>query len=192
MLVSIPVTQTSPPANLRRQRKVGWGERLVVLQDPLLELTQLEAWLEPELLVEQCSAMPVGVEGLGVAAAPVEGEHELPAESLAQRMRSDSRLELGHELGMSAELKLGVDQLLLRGQAQLGQAVDLARRPRLVGEILKRIAAIERYRLLQGGRCLGRVFPPSSLDKRLKAVEVWFVRRNADWLQLLALRGGSW
>ena len=43
----------------------------------------------------------VGLERLGLAAAAVEGEHQLAAEPLAERMLGHERLELAHQLGVA-------------------------------------------------------------------------------------------
>ena len=67
-------------------------------EDRALQFLQLGPGLETELAVEELSALPVGLEGLRLAAGAVEREHQEPAQPLAMRMLADQRFELGHEL----------------------------------------------------------------------------------------------
>jgi hypothetical protein len=55
----------------------------------------------------------------------------------------DERLHLADERAMPAELELGVDPVLERGQPQLLQAADLVLRKRLVRELGQRAAVPE-------------------------------------------------
>ena len=69
-------------------------------------------------------------------------------------MRGRQRLELAHQLGMTAESELGVDPLLDADEPQLLQAADLVLRPGLVREVCERRSAPEPTRLLEGMRCI--------------------------------------
>ena len=120
--------------------------------------------------------LPVDVERLGLAARPVEGEHQLAAETLAQRMVPDERLELRQHGGVAAERELRLEALLERGEPQLLEPRDRRLRERLVGEVGERCAAPEPERTTEqvGGALriaalerLGRVVRPA-----LEAVEV--------------------
>ena len=66
-------------------------------EDRALQFPQLGSGLETELTVEELSAVPVGLEGLRLAAGAVEREHEEPAQPLAKGVLADKRFELGHE-----------------------------------------------------------------------------------------------
>ena len=57
-------------------------QRCVLDQDRVLQPLQGRARLDPELLDERVARLPVGAEGFGLPAAPVEGEHPLPVELL--------------------------------------------------------------------------------------------------------------
>src|SRR5262249_39835720 len=96
--------------------------------------------------------MPVRLERFSLPARAVEGEHELPAEPLRERILGDQRLELTHDLRVTPELELGLDQFLARGGAQLFHAGDLDLGERLVGEIRERRTAPERERLAEESR----------------------------------------
>jgi hypothetical protein len=67
----------------------------------------------------------VCVQGLGLSAGPVEREHQLSAKALAQGVVSDQCFELGDEVAVKAERKIGFDPVLECRQAKLLQAGDL-------------------------------------------------------------------
>jgi hypothetical protein len=72
-----------------------------------------------------------------LATGPVQGEHQLAAQSLLQRRDRDQSLQLHDHLGGTTERKLRVDPLHLRQQMQLLQAADLRMQlldPRKAGE----------------------------------------------------------
>ena len=96
-------------------------------EDRLLELAQLAAGLDPELLDERPPRLLVGLERLGLAARAVEREHQLAAQALAQRVLVDQRLELADERRRGApSARSRVDPLLERSEAQLLEPGDLA------------------------------------------------------------------
>ena len=142
-----------------------------MLEDRLLELPQLRARLEAELVGEQLPAAAVGVERVGLPSRPVEGEHQLRAPPLSERVFSDERLELGHELCVPAELELGVDPLLERRGTLLLQLRALRRgRPSRRG---RRAAGRARARAPPAafGGASG-VAPCASLDQQLEPLEI--------------------
>ena len=66
-----------------------------------MELPQLAARLDAELLHEQPARGLVGGERVGLAARAVEREHQLAAKPFAKRMLRRERLELADELGVA-------------------------------------------------------------------------------------------
>ena len=128
-------------------------QRRVLHEDRPLELLQLDARLEPELVVEQRPRPPVHLEALRLPAAPVEREHQLRPEPLAERVLGGERLELGDEREVAAERELGVDALLDGGEPQLLEPLDLDARERLELEVGERASVPER---LRGAERLGR------------------------------------
>ena len=98
----------------------------VLAQNRLLELVQGRARLDAELVDEQPPRLPIDLEGLGLPARAVEGAHELRAKPLAERMLADERLELPDELGVTAELEVGLDSALERGETELLEPADSA------------------------------------------------------------------
>ena len=80
-----------------RRRRLLFGdvvERRVLLQHPPLEVLETRGRVDAELVVEHASERLEHVERLGVPAAPVQRQHELPAQALAQRVAADERVEL--------------------------------------------------------------------------------------------------
>jgi hypothetical protein len=76
--------------------------------------------------------MSVGLQGLRLAAAAVESEHQLRPSAFPQRVLSDERLQLGDDLRVSTELEVGVDPLLESGGAPALELSPLGPRDRVV------------------------------------------------------------
>ena len=140
-------------------RKNDWQvERRILAEDRLLELAQRHARLEAEIVQERPACVLVGLEGVGLAAGAIERQHELPAQPLVERVVVDERLELADHVAVSAEFELRVDQVLPCREAKLFEALDLAGRERLIGQIAERRTAPERERPAQlKGALLGRI-----------------------------------
>ena len=137
---SSSVTDPPSPATRRlprgRRRILGRGipvvarggrrKRRIVGQDPALELAQPLARLDSKLFDELPARGLVGLKRVRLAVAAVESEHQLRPQGLPVGMLDDQRLELGDHLGVAAERQLGLDQMLLRTQAQVLETGDLA------------------------------------------------------------------
>ncbi len=95
---------------------------------------------------------PGNVERLRLTAAAVEGEHELPAQTLLQWVLSDERLELPDKVDVPAERQVDVDPLDQGVQAKLLKPADLVLGERLIGELGERRAAPHRERFVQHQR----------------------------------------
>ncbi len=96
-----------------------------MVEDGSLEALELIVRLEPELLVQQPPARAVDLERVCLAAAAIEGQHQLAAQTLPQRLLAHEPLELGNQLRVPAERELGLDPLLERGQPLLLQPRSL-------------------------------------------------------------------
>ncbi len=140
--------QRSRPCSQPR-RRLRRGERRVLVEDLTLEPPQVLARLEAELLRERAASLLVGLQRLRLPTRAVEGEHQLPPGPFAQRMLDDERLELDDELLVASELEIGLDPLLLGGEAELVEARDLGLSEVRVSELRQRGAAPERERLPQ-------------------------------------------
>ena len=142
-----PIAIRTPLLRRARTRGVagfpGGSSSRVLSQDRALELLQTPARLEAELLCEHPARLLIRLERLRLAARAIEGEHELSAQTLPQRMLADKGLELGDELGVAAEGEVGLDPLLEGSQVQLLEASDLALREGLGREVRKGRSAPE-------------------------------------------------
>jgi hypothetical protein len=158
----------------------GWSvEARVLGQDHPFELLEAAARVEAELGVECAPRRAIRLERVRLAARAVEGEHQLLAQSLAQRVGTDERLQLGDERRVPAVLELGVDPGLDRGQAELFDPLDLAAGEVVVGDLVERRAAPERERLRQ------RLRTPV-VDRALETVGVELARLDAEQVAGLA------
>ncbi|MBA3261287.1 MAG: hypothetical protein H0T69_02190 [Thermoleophilaceae bacterium] len=142
-------------------------EQRILAQDCLLQLSQLAAWLDPELFGQNPTSVLVDLERIGLAPGAVEREHELFPEALAQRVAAHELLELPDQVRMAAELEVGGDPILECRAAKLFQPADLGLRERLVAEIGERRAAPQRESTCELVRGEGRVaggqgVPPAS------------------------------
>ena len=124
-------------------------ERRILIQDLPLELLERGSRLDAELLDERRPSAPEHVKGLGLPPAAIEREHQLAAQTLAERVLGDERLQLGDELVIAAESEVGVDSILERREAQLLEPRDLALCERLVPQVGQRLPAPKRKRLAE-------------------------------------------
>ena len=168
-----PARRAAPPAvgGLGRSRACG-----VVGEDRLVELVELGARLDPELLDEHLAGVAVGLQRVGLAAAAVEREHQLRVQPLAPRVLAGELLELADELGVTPGGEVGLDAHLHGREVLLFQARDLSRRERRRGELGERRPAPQLQRLaqLRGGvlAASGRQRPAAVGDLALEALGV--------------------
>ena len=87
-------------------------ERRLLAEDGCLQALKRPARGEAELLVEGLAGLPVDLEGVSLAPGAVEGEHELSAQALTQRVVSDQGLELPDQVGRLAQGEVRLDALL--------------------------------------------------------------------------------
>ena len=138
------------PAGARRRRRLcaqRRGELLVLVEDRRLELAQLDAGLEAELVAERPAQHAIHLERVGLPAHAIEGEHEQTMGPLAQRVRSDELLQRPDRLLRAPEREQRLEPLLVDEQALRLQALALQRCERLVEKVRKRRTAPERERL---------------------------------------------
>ena len=147
-------------------RRHGRLEGRIVDEDRPLESLEGLARLEPELLVQHSAGILVGSESLGLSIRAVEGEHELAAKPLAERVCTDQRLELADQRPVAARSEIGVDALLDSRHASLFEARDLGLCERIEGEVRKCRATPKRQSLEERLGCLLR----STCAKRPSAV----------------------
>ena len=81
-------------------RRLRTDEDRVVVEDPPVELPQLVARFDPELLHERSPRLTVRRKRVRLPAGAVEGEHELAAEVLPIWMLRDQRLQFGDQFAV--------------------------------------------------------------------------------------------
>jgi hypothetical protein len=121
-----------------------------VRDDLPLQLPELRARLEPELLRQATACPLIGSKRFGLAARAVEREHQLTQEPLSLRIVLDERFELGYQLPPAPEREIGIDSVLERDQPPLLQPLRLSLREGLVQEICQRRSPPERKGRAQG------------------------------------------
>src|SRR5205823_11568540 len=106
------------------------GRERLLAEDRGVHAPQERARLEAQLLDEELAAFAVGLERLSLPAGAVEGEHELGAQALAQRVLPDERLQLANHLRVRADRQLRLCPLLHQREVELVEARDLLPRKR--------------------------------------------------------------
>ena len=127
----------------------------------------------------------------------VEQHASARLDPLTQRVLPRKRCQLGDQLGVAAELEIGLDALLQRPDAQLLEACDRRLSEGVVGEIRERRAAPQPQCLVQLGsddrricpRCLGaQLLEAMNVELTgLEAKDVARRRRRRDHVRLEAL-----
>ena len=112
-----------------------------------MQLAQSGAGLDAESVDERRARRLVRLERLGLAARPVQREHQLGAEVLAERMLPHERLQLADQLRVPSVREVELDPLLEAREAELLQTGDLGLGEALVGEVRERISAPQLERL---------------------------------------------
>ena len=162
----------------RRESRGTWPGRRgrsvkgrVVAEDRGLELHELRARIDAELVDERSPCVPVCGERIRLTPAPVQGEHLQPAQPLAVAILARQRLELADQLRVPSQRQVGVDALLQRGEPPLLQTRRLPLGEGCVGDVRKCRPVPERQRIAQGrrrGRGLGTAGPLDELDEALQ------------------------
>jgi hypothetical protein len=75
----------------------------IVVQDRSFEPLKLLGRFQAFLVDHCASARPVGVERVRLSTGAVEGQHQLPAQSLAQRVGSDKLFEVCNQLTVASQ-----------------------------------------------------------------------------------------
>jgi hypothetical protein len=127
------------------------------MEDPVVEVLQLAAGVDTQLVAERGSQGTKPVQRLGLPLVAVAGEQQLAPAPLAQRVAGDHGLKLPDQVVMVAQGQLGVGQVLARRLTQLLQASGLRLGERLVGELRQRPPTPQRQRLAQQPRRGGQV-----------------------------------
>ena len=155
-------------------------QRRILAKNQRLQLLQLSRGFDPELLHQQLACIAIRLQRVGLAARAVEGQHELPAKALAEGMLGDEALELGDEVGRPAQLEIGVDPALERGEPELLEPLTLGRHERGAFEARERGTPAERERRVQLRRGDGRLLAARAVDEGLEALEIELVPAHLE------------
>ncbi len=150
-------------------------ERRVLREDRLVQRAELRARLDADLLDQRAARSAEGLERLGLAAAAVQGQHQLAVQMLPKRLLGHGGLELGDQVRVSAERKLRIDPRLECRPAPLLQARDLGLHKRLIGKVGERRPAPELERLpelLCRAIRIGLELGPTARHELLEAIDI--------------------
>ena len=114
------------------------GQRGIFFEDRGLEIANHRRRLQAELFAQSVPVLVRGAQRFGLPARPVQREHQLAAEALAQRMVHKQRFELSHDLIVVADRQLGFDLRLGRDDPQLVEPDRFWADPLGVGELDER------------------------------------------------------
>ena len=146
----------------RIARGLGRGrrqEQWVALENPLVELDQRRARVESELVGEEATSSLVGLERVRLAAGAIQRQHQLPPDSLLERMLRGQALDFRHQLSRPAVREVGVDPLDDRLHALLLECSSPMPDGPLGGHVGQWVTAKERERLAQQGWSTLRIGP---------------------------------
>ena len=125
--VQQPVQVGGPAGEVRQvvregaRRRSGPVQRRVGPQHLPVGPDQVRAGVDAELVGQQRPGLPVEGQGVGLPAAAVERDHELPPQRLPQRGGGDQRRQLDGESGLVAGGQAQLDRRLHRGQPPVVQ-----------------------------------------------------------------------
>ena len=128
--------------------------------------------VDSELFDESPASLLVDLQRLRLAPRAIEREHVLAAQPFAIGVGGNERLELGHELAVTAEREVGGDPLLERHQVKLLEPRRLEGRERNLAEIRERRPTPERERLAEHLRSLRGSLSARSVGQRSEALHV--------------------
>jgi hypothetical protein len=128
------------------------GQGGILAQDPVVEVLQLRAGVDTQLLAQRPPQGAEPLQCLGLPAIPIARQQQLPPAALAQRVAGDHDLQLPDQVVMAAQRQLSLGQILPRGLAQLLQPSGLRLRERQICELCQRPPAPQRQRLTQQPR----------------------------------------
>ena len=136
-----PAGERGPHRSKARARPRRCAERGILPEDRPLELLELLARIDAEVLDEHPACVLVGGEGVRLSPRLVQGEHQERAQVLPVRMLACERLEPEDDIRVMPELDLEPGQLLARRELQLQEARHGRLRERLERKILERLPA---------------------------------------------------
>ena len=150
----------------------------------LVQIIQLGSRLDPQLVAELLTGVPVGLQRVGLTPVSVQREHELTVQALAPRMLARDPLELGDQLGVAPGGQIRLHAQLQGGEALLLQSRDLGRGERRGGDLGERRSPPQLQRRAQRGGSIvatsGRERLAAVSDQTLEALGVELAGAHAQ------------
>ena len=124
----------------------------------------------------------VGLQRLRLAPRAIQGQHQLAAQPLPQRVVCDQIAQLAHELPGATHREIGVHAVFDRGETELLEPRDHRLRERLIGKIRQWRTPPDLQRLAQHRRRLlcvpGRERVATALGQLPEALQIELARRH--------------
>ncbi|MDQ3620088.1 MAG: hypothetical protein M3391_08165 [Actinomycetota bacterium] len=99
---------------------------------------QRSTWFDTEFIDEPDSCIPKDIQGLGLSARSIQGQHHQFPKPLAQGMVGDRQIQAGDDVRMSSQSKISLDPIFQGGDRELFESSDMALREGLGSEVSKR------------------------------------------------------
>jgi hypothetical protein len=104
-------------------------------EDHPLEGSQLDRWLEPELIDECAPNFLERIEGVALTPSPIEREHLQISQTLPLRVTTNKRLDRGQDGSVLSELEHRFEPQLLGDETELVESCALNARKGLICHI---------------------------------------------------------
>jgi hypothetical protein len=124
----------------------------VLEEHGLLQVAQLRAGLEPQLLGQHLAHLVVGAERVRLPPVSVQRDHAVRPQPLLERVLADECRELAHQLLVVARAEVGGDALVQRSEAHCVQAGRLGDGEGRAPHVGQGVAPPEGERGGEGGR----------------------------------------
>ena len=116
-----------------------------------MQLLQWRAGVGAELVGQLAAEMVVGGQGIGRAAAPVQGDDPLPLQLFVEREPGHQLVELTDHVGVPAEGEFGGELGLERGHPLVGQPSGLRLDEVVVGQVGEHLTPPQGQRMIELG-----------------------------------------
>jgi hypothetical protein len=174
-------------ANLARSGRGGrWLPHQAGVLGEYAIFQQSQVWpgFDTKLFTEQRARLTESAEGFGLSSGPVEGQHQLTPDPLAQWVDGHQLLQFGDQIAVLSHRQLGRYPVFDRSDTKLLEADGDRTSEVLFRESIKRLTPEEPVGFAEFGSCQpGSVFlqrPAALTDQSLADLEVKFIRFEPD------------
>ena len=135
-----------------------------MVEDGALQLLQLGSRLDADPVHQLGARVMVGLERLGLAPRPVQRQHPLRMQLLAQRVLRHELVQLADDVSMATLVEVVLDRQLVCAHPSLVEPADLRGGERLLRHVGECLAAPERECLARAG-LLHETLEPLDVDR---------------------------